>query len=745
MGNMSTICITRSLGGGTGSGLGSRLLEAIRDEFGNKVTILDSVVYPFSTGDTPTQYYNTVLSLASSYHVSDGIFFFDNDDLLQQARRQHAQQNSLHAGATPSSALASRLRGGRIGGARGNSFGGTDSGIETRDVNAIISTSLALLQRPVRYRHRLPGRQVMDDTLGGKPAWYDVSQDSKPMDAFTRKALLKQVYGSQAVKEQRERLKKASKPHWGTGKPPKSMQYSAAELREREEMELENYERARPSVRSSGRTTGRTAGRPSGRDSWLYADAASGESSDRSDDDSDRETDRESDGDSDADSDAFHFDRDSGDRGGWIEDVMRQEEKQRQSRQRDAAEAARSTGNDRKSSFQSVQIRAEKNLMSILEADSLPSYDLIRNLDSQEEDNGIPGSEKKKTGAPSAMRRGLTSPGAGGPASLSTADHDAMEDWEDVEGTRISLNRGVYHAFEPVSFLADLCVSSSHKFLDVRTVFPPAGKAPRKGRKLFPDATSSATSKSSDKTSVLPGPQVSTVSRARQVNEQASRQGTDVSAYLSAPTSQWLYLAEQLADIQPRYDGNNRRIRTRAAKLLFSGAKQMDCDLADPTLHSKQAASDDRDPSTQRTNSAGGIGARGASRYSPMHGRNQYSLWGGFPDTPEFFNISTLLSRSHTWMDDANLDTVRTSTFAGMLDPVEYNWGGPAASMLPLRSLTQISHSDAFITPVLRAARRCEELLHIGAYIHWYERFGCEKQTILQSLDDVLSVIESYR
>jgi len=59
---MGTV-MTNSLAGGTGSGLGSRLMEEYRDHFG-KSYLMTVNVWPSSLGETPLQHYNTCFSLA---------------------------------------------------------------------------------------------------------------------------------------------------------------------------------------------------------------------------------------------------------------------------------------------------------------------------------------------------------------------------------------------------------------------------------------------------------------------------------------------------------------------------------------------------------------------------------------------------------------------------------------------------------------------------------------------------------
>ena len=54
--------LIHSLAGGTGSGLGSRLIQEIRQEYG-KDAIMTSSFAPFSSGETAVQSYNSLLTL----------------------------------------------------------------------------------------------------------------------------------------------------------------------------------------------------------------------------------------------------------------------------------------------------------------------------------------------------------------------------------------------------------------------------------------------------------------------------------------------------------------------------------------------------------------------------------------------------------------------------------------------------------------------------------------------------------
>ena len=77
-----SVVMLHSLGGGTGSGLGSLLAERIKDGYGRQ-TLLSVSVLPFRRGETPLQHYNTTLALDTLYQQCDGVMLFDNDTVME--------------------------------------------------------------------------------------------------------------------------------------------------------------------------------------------------------------------------------------------------------------------------------------------------------------------------------------------------------------------------------------------------------------------------------------------------------------------------------------------------------------------------------------------------------------------------------------------------------------------------------------------------------------------------------------
>lgn len=78
--------VAHSLAGGTGSGLGSRLLLDLRDAYPRQ-WLISAAVLPFITGDSALQNYNTALALAHVQQHADLALLFENGQLLATHER----------------------------------------------------------------------------------------------------------------------------------------------------------------------------------------------------------------------------------------------------------------------------------------------------------------------------------------------------------------------------------------------------------------------------------------------------------------------------------------------------------------------------------------------------------------------------------------------------------------------------------------------------------------------------------
>ncbi|ORY46935.1 hypothetical protein BCR33DRAFT_783382 [Rhizoclosmatium globosum] len=83
------ILLFQSIAGGTGSGLGSRLTEELREEY-PKQFLWNCCVAPFASGETALQHYNSLLSLGKVQESSDLISVFSNDVVFNVVSKQHA-------------------------------------------------------------------------------------------------------------------------------------------------------------------------------------------------------------------------------------------------------------------------------------------------------------------------------------------------------------------------------------------------------------------------------------------------------------------------------------------------------------------------------------------------------------------------------------------------------------------------------------------------------------------------------
>ena len=79
--------VMQSLAGGTGSGLGARLAQLLKDDFQSSF-LLNHCVWPYESGEVIVQNYNTLLTLSHLHDCSDGIIVTENESLLQTCKRR---------------------------------------------------------------------------------------------------------------------------------------------------------------------------------------------------------------------------------------------------------------------------------------------------------------------------------------------------------------------------------------------------------------------------------------------------------------------------------------------------------------------------------------------------------------------------------------------------------------------------------------------------------------------------------
>jgi len=85
--------MTHSLGGGTGSGLGTLLLSKIREEYPDRIMATYSVVPSPKVSDTVVEPYNATLSMHQLVENTDETYCIDNEALYDICFRTLKLQN----------------------------------------------------------------------------------------------------------------------------------------------------------------------------------------------------------------------------------------------------------------------------------------------------------------------------------------------------------------------------------------------------------------------------------------------------------------------------------------------------------------------------------------------------------------------------------------------------------------------------------------------------------------------------
>lgn len=111
---VSNVLCVHSSGGGTGSGVGTRITEHIRDHFPEK-TIINALILPHNIGEVVVHPYNTLLTISKLYDLTDSLLLFENEKLHASCKRSQYLSN-----------------------------------IGYQDLNALISKQLSIAFQPVR-------------------------------------------------------------------------------------------------------------------------------------------------------------------------------------------------------------------------------------------------------------------------------------------------------------------------------------------------------------------------------------------------------------------------------------------------------------------------------------------------------------------------------------------------------------------------------------------------------------------
>jgi tubulin epsilon len=152
--SLQCFSLVHSLGGGTGSGLGTYLLEALHDEYPKQLRFATSV-FPPADDDVIISPYNAALATAQLIEHADAIFPVDNAalaDLTDRAQARPVNAGEGARGATLADNAAGSVVGGRGGGGGSGGGGGRPPKARAFDsMNNIVAHMMANLTASVRF------------------------------------------------------------------------------------------------------------------------------------------------------------------------------------------------------------------------------------------------------------------------------------------------------------------------------------------------------------------------------------------------------------------------------------------------------------------------------------------------------------------------------------------------------------------------------------------------------------------
>lgn len=148
--------VMHSLSGGTGSGVGGRLIEELREMFPMHF-ITSCPVAPFSHGEASLQHYNSVMSMASLQRHADAVMMIQNQDVLKLLvdrlpRQRDGAGGSVSSDSMGSSPTIAGFSAGNGGGAANSRSapGAPSTAVTIGDMNRYLAHCVASLLQPMK-------------------------------------------------------------------------------------------------------------------------------------------------------------------------------------------------------------------------------------------------------------------------------------------------------------------------------------------------------------------------------------------------------------------------------------------------------------------------------------------------------------------------------------------------------------------------------------------------------------------
>ncbi|KAL5008452.1 hypothetical protein ScPMuIL_014033 [Solemya velum] len=155
------VILMHSLSGGTGSGLGSRICEDVRDSYPLS-HLMSCAVAPCASGESPLQHYNSLLTLSCLQRNTDGIVLIHNDDVISRLQKSASASRSVSLQLV-NSAISAELNGIFLPTDTLTPSSGSSLGMEPWELVRSVCPMPSL--KFVQFLHQASSEKSLDDVL----------------------------------------------------------------------------------------------------------------------------------------------------------------------------------------------------------------------------------------------------------------------------------------------------------------------------------------------------------------------------------------------------------------------------------------------------------------------------------------------------------------------------------------------------------------------------------------------------
>jgi len=112
---------------------------------------------------------------------------------------------------------------------------------------------------------------------------------------------------------------------------------------------------------------------------------------------------------------------------------------------------------------------------------------------------------------------------------------------------------------------------------------------------------------------------------------------------------------------------------------------------------------------------------------------------------------STVVGRNGIHLDDAGVQRLQSALPYVPWNPFPIDvWKGDNSFCIPYlkkskqASLTACSNSNRFVPHFRRLCDRSRGLVNVGAFLHWYQKYGCDREDVISAIDSVQQFLANY-